>query len=113
VYGTDEGDRPYLGTINSKSFLGRPPGTVLFDSVTPQKKKSPLGVGWEWSLTFHFIFKHLGWNWLYYRAPSGGSGSGWYYVGILSAGHHFADTVGDDDSLYAARDHRLLFSVAA
>ncbi|VTT98870.1 unnamed protein product [Gemmataceae bacterium] len=109
VYGA-EGAPSYLGSINSVEFLGFPTGTLLFSAVQPRRLKSPTGVGFRWSLTYEFTFRPSGHNWAYYWDRTGAN-SGWYFIGPKGGAFHYADTVPDNYSLYAARDFHDLFKV--
>lgn len=103
---------PYIGTVNRKNFYGRPKGTVLFESVRPLLKKSPLGVGLEWDLEFTFVYKPEGWLNLYYFGLGDNSAyNGYYFVRAQGGTIYTPDVLGDDIGLYNTRDHNLLFSV--
>ncbi len=111
IYGTTEGDLPFIGCINSSPIFERPHGTVMFTGVTAKLERAHTGKGRRWSLEYKFAYSSLGWNWLFYPDPAG-TNAGWYNVN--NTGYAEADTLNDHTSLVpGARDLNLLFSVAA
>lgn len=114
---------PFFGAINRNKFLGRPKGTVLLNNIIPRRRKSPLGYGYEWDISYEFAYKPSGWNWLYYFNPGTanattgvitgqGEGNGWYFVNAFDDTQYTADVLPDNRSIYNARDFALLFSPA-
>ncbi|VTR97827.1 unnamed protein product [Gemmata massiliana] len=111
IYGTVEGDLPFLGCVNSAPIFDRPHGTVMFANVIPKLERAHTGKGRRWSLEYKFAYSALGWNWLYYPDPSG-TNAGWFNVNNKE--YQEADALEDYRSLVpGARDLNKLFSVAA
>lgn len=114
IYGTSTSDS-FVGTVNKKELFGRPPGTLLFNGVTPERRISPLG-RIEWNLTFSFGFDAHHWlkKWFF---DTGGSSATGYYLAMVRgatypAGPNIYDNIADNTCLYNVRDHRELFWVA-
>lgn len=106
---------PLIGTVNSEELLGYPIGTMLFRRVEEKLRRDPLGAGWCWDLTFVFIYRPTGWNWLRYFDVSDIPVANYndvYFVGSTST-FYTADTLPDNHSLYNGRDHNTLFQVGA
>ncbi len=111
VYGTVEGDLPFIGCVNNSPIFNRAVGTVMFAGVTAKLERAHTAVGNRWSLEYKFAYSSFGWNWLYYPDPSGVN-SGWYNVNNKE--YQEADVLDDHRSLTpGARDLNMLFSVAA
>lgn len=110
VYG-DGTSVPYFGTVNKTELFGRPAGTMLLSNVFPKRKRSPLGFGFEWDITFEWTYKPNGHNNLYYFDSTTGGASGWYYVGRNGSSYAAPGSVADDDSIYNEREHANLFVV--
>ncbi|VTR97943.1 unnamed protein product [Gemmata massiliana] len=64
IYGTVEGDLPFIGCVNSTPIFNRPYGTVIFAGVVPRLERAhtALGRGGHWSTSSR-------------TAHSGGTGS--------------------------------------
>jgi len=99
---------PAYGAINKTTFYGRPPGTVLLENLRPILLRSPLGIGWEYDIEYHFAFNPRGWNYLYHWDPAG-TASGWYFV--TSGSYEAPGSVTNDKSIYNEREFSNLFSV--
>ncbi|AMV28791.1 hypothetical protein VT84_30640 [Gemmata sp. SH-PL17] len=112
VFGSDEGDDPFLGKINSAEMFGMPQGCVLFSGIKPVRRRSPLGDGFEWDVTFEFSFKPSGWNWVYFMDPTTHTNSGFYFVGKPGSGVQPADVLDDGVSIYNSIDLNDLFKVS-
>lgn len=99
----DQDDVPLIGAINTAPVFGRPIGTVQLVGAKRTLDVSPVGDGTkEWRVEYMFETLPSGWNWLWYASAADPSVNGYY--NINSIGFATADTVGDKDSLYAARD---------
>ncbi|AMV27567.1 hypothetical protein VT84_24410 [Gemmata sp. SH-PL17] len=111
IYGTVEGDLPFIGCVNSSPIFDRAVGTVVFAGVTAKLERAHSGQGRRWSLEYKFAYSAMGWNWLFFPDPSGVNG-GWYNVNNKE--YQEADVLDDHRSLTpGARDLNMLFSVAA
>lgn len=110
----DGDDVPFVGTVNKEEIIitgdsGYPMGTMLLEAVKERLYRSPLGIGWRWDLDFHFRYRPMGWNWLrFFEGDAAGTGNGVYFVGKGTT-HHYSDTLPDNESIYNARDHNLMF----
>ncbi len=97
--------KPYFGCINDGVFYDRPAGTVLLVSITPHRRRSPTGVGYEWDIEYEFAYKPQGWlkllDWT----------DGKYYFVGRGATAYTAITLPDDTGLYNARDFTRLFNL--
>ncbi|AMV24124.1 hypothetical protein VT84_06985 [Gemmata sp. SH-PL17] len=112
VFGTDEGDDPFLGKINSAEMFGLPQGCVLFSGFKPIRRRAPLGDSYEWDITFEFTFKPSGHNWVYFMDPTDATNSGYYFVGKPGSGVQPADVLDDGVSIYNSIDLNDLFKVS-
>ncbi len=97
---------PFFGAINDSEFFSRPAGTVLLLSVTPHRRRSPTGVGYEWDLEYEFGYKPQGWLKLLYW-PDGK----YYFVG-RGATYYNPATLPDGKALYNARPFGKLFTLS-
>lgn len=114
VYGDQEaGIDPLSGKINTTTFQGYPPGTLLFLTVEEELVMDPMLSTLSWNLTFKFLVKYYGHNWLYAYAAGGpiGNGNGWYFVnGVNTTWYDEAD-LPDNTSLFNADDFGKLVAV--
>lgn len=113
VFSGTEGDNGTLGKINQDEIFGFPIGSLLLSGVRPMRRKSPLGTGFEWDITFEFTYKPSGHNWLFYHDRADPTRSGFYFVGQQGGTAQTADALFDGVSIYNAASFADLFSVAA
>lgn len=100
----DQDDIPLIGSINSAPIFGRPTGTVFLKGARRTRDVSPIGDGsFEWRVDYSFETLPSGWNWLWWASATDPDTNGYYMIssdGVFAT----AATVGDKQSMYAARD---------
>jgi hypothetical protein len=122
IYGTDRffgalerKNRSYVGTVNSREFLGRSPGNLLLTGVTTERRISPLG-RIEWNLTFNFAHDVNGHNWKAFYGTQLTDGPNGFYLVLRKDAPYPAlpadSNLADGSSLFDINDFRELFWVA-
>lgn len=122
LYGTDRfvgtleyKNQSYVGTVNSKEFFGRPPGTLLLSGVETERRISPLG-RIEWNITLKLAYDPNGWNWKYFFSSHTVEGPNGFYLVLKNGATYPAipedENIVDGTSLYNMNDFREIFWVA-
>jgi hypothetical protein len=105
-------NRPWLGTINKKTFFGYGAGTLLFSGFERKRRSGPIPETFEWDLYYTFTYDpNRGWDRKYYFTNIGASNNGWYYVSRSST-YYDHGSIPDEDSQYSERDFAGLFRVS-
>lgn len=119
VIGTAEG-RGYIGAINKTDFLQYPEGHLQLIGVETRRLPDPTGIGYSWDIGYLFSQKPVPFGQLgfyFHDTVAGGGVSGYYQVlrpkaAAASSGQNvLLSTLGDDDSLFHAREFGDLFVV--
>lgn len=115
IFGSsDEGGADgVLGKINADEIFGFTIGSLLLSGVRPVRRKSPLGTGFEWDVTYEFTYKPSGHNFAYYHDKTDPTKSGYYFVGQSGGVAQTADVLDDGRSIYNSAEFAKLFDVAA
>jgi hypothetical protein len=111
VFG-DGTNRPYWGTVNKNDLFGFKAGTILFSHVELRSRRHPI-MGLSWDVVFTLAFDPNKWNFKFFWDTSGGSDSGFYFVGKDTTYYAPGSLPGDDLTIYNERDLALLWKVAA
>lgn len=111
---------PFVGTVNASDFLGRPMGTLLL--LTPEEElvTDPLAgtQGGQtdplcWNLTYRWLYKPNGHNYLYWADTQNSDNSGYHFVSrIGNTTFYTPDTLPDGISIFNTRDHQMLFEIS-
>lgn len=117
VYGNyEQGEEPWIGTVNSQTLYGIPAGQLLFLGTEEELVTDPLGNALCWHLNHMFLHKPRNHNWMYFNDVSTKSpnASGYYFAGRGTTYYTTSDLSSHDGvALFNSRDHNRLFDPAA
>lgn len=109
--------RPYIGTVNDRNFMGYDRWTLLYLGIDEELDRDPIGEGYCWNLTHKWMFDpqtHLRKYFFETDAKTGvGNGNGYYFVGTSQFWPANSIAALPDDTTYLCeRNHMNLFNTA-
>lgn len=111
VFGDVEEDiKPYLGTLNKTVIFGYAPGQLVLTGVEDELLLDPALEEQHWNITYVWVVKTPGHNWLKAFDPTGANAAKFCFV---SNNGTYYETGGlpDGKSLFNAREHKDLYDV--